>query len=151
MVSSTVTVLFVETDSAVAAGMYNLLAARLSGPCTHSLRVICAGATPLASSRGEDARERRRGALKRITKKERVHSQSTGGLPPRLYEDSTESTAVYQSTSPPRSPPSTESTRSLPASTGWTVDSSPLSAAGMYICQHWTSSDGVRERANVDA
>ena len=57
-VSSTVTVVFVQNDSAVAAGTDELIAARLSVPCTHSSRGIRAGATPLASSRGEDALER---------------------------------------------------------------------------------------------
>ena len=49
-------------------------------------------------------RERR---FERVYQNGRSLPQSTGGLPSRIIEQSTESTAVYQSTSPPRSPPST--------------------------------------------
>ena len=92
------TEVFVENDSAVAAGMDDLLAVRLSGPCTHSSRVIHAGATPLASSRGEGPRsERRSGALKRITKKERVHRSPLAVYRWTPFTPLLQSTAVHRS------------------------------------------------------
>ena len=101
MVMSDVTVVLVGNNAAVAAGMDELLIVRLSGPCTHSSRVICADATLL----GEQPRRGRARAEERSAQTNNEKGKSPLAVyrwtPPAPLLQSTavhRSLPVYQST-----------------------------------------------------